>query len=202
MKRIQQFFFVFLVSVFSLSAHAQFYLGATAGNVSVDSDLDLKSAFGLKFGGGYKFSDNFAIELSYVDLGEHDLTSAGIDSLEQEFDLGLPGIEVSLDAASVDISGIDVSLVGIIPINDQFEIFGRVGNFSWDTDINVSVTVTDGFTTERGSDTQSVDDNDLSFGAGVAYYVTEKFALTAEFHRFEAGESDNDLLGVGMTYTF
>jgi OOP family OmpA-OmpF porin len=66
----------------------------------------------LQFGGGYRYTENFAVEGGLVAVGR-----STIDS----FPLGVPMSETLTGGA------LYVAAVGIIPINPRFELFGKLG---------------------------------------------------------------------------
>jgi OOP family OmpA-OmpF porin len=144
----------------------------TAG--SVDGD-----ATGFKLYGGYRFHPNFALEMAYVDLGK-----AGYSG---NF-LGAP-----VSGGSLETWGFNFSLVGIVPLNPGFEVFGKVGAFAWEARARDT---TAGFPFSA-----TVTDWDISFGLGLAYNVTSHLSLRAEWERFRAVD-DIDLLTLGLAYRF
>ena len=103
------------------TAAAQGYIGAGAGLTTVDICDDLGGPgiscddedTGLKIFGGFKFNPNFAVEASWVDLGEVSASSP-------------------LGSASVEVDGFGVAAVGMIPINPQFSVLLKVGAYMWD----------------------------------------------------------------------
>jgi opacity protein-like surface antigen len=105
------------VFAFPLSAFSQWYVGATAGQYDLDAPNWEKSAM-VSTRGGYKFSDVFSLEASYVFFTETEQNSPPYYTLEG----GL----------------FDVGLVGTIPLSKRFEIFGRVGYGYWAADVNGS----------------------------------------------------------------
>lgn len=73
-----------------------------------------------------------------------------------------------------DLSALEVSLIGSVPLNDVFSLHARAGMLSWD--MNVSI---DGI--EIGED----DGTDFSYGVGAAF----RFGQSAEA-RIEARSAD------------
>ena len=147
------------------SSAAEPYIGFSFGQASVDdfcdgipSDVscdDSDSAF--KIFGGYKLNKNFAFEASYIDFGQAVATD-GFDTL------------------TFEPTGFNFSLLGLIPVSNTVDFFGKVGLLFWDAKIAAS----------SGTSYRSRDDDgtDLNFGAGVNFNASEQFSLRAEFQRF------------------
>ncbi|HWH47918.1 MAG TPA: outer membrane beta-barrel protein [Burkholderiales bacterium] len=169
------------VMLFSLTGTvaAQGYIGAGAGITTVDVCDDLSGPgiscddkdTGLKIFGGFKFNPNFGVEASWVDLGE--VSASG------------PG-----GSASVEVDGFGVAAVGMIPINPQFGVFGKLGAYMWDA--------TGGGAASGASD----DGTDIMFGAGVNWNFSSHFGLRAEWERFDIDGDDIDFLSIGAQYNF
>ena len=135
--------------------------------------------------GGYKFNQNIAAEVGYSDLGKAKLS--GIV-------LGLP--------ASAEWKGTvwDFSAVGILPINQQFSVFGRLGLTAWSVDLNVTVAGLPGSASASGTDT--------TYGLGVQWDINNQFGLRGEWQQFQSlgddntGQSDVSVVGVSALMKF
>lgn len=88
------------------------YLGIGAGPANYSEASFDESDTGFTLYGGIRIHENFALELSYTDFGK------------QEGDYN------SLNA-SVEVTGLGFSALGILPINDKFDIIGKIGFISW-----------------------------------------------------------------------
>ena len=162
-------------------AIAQGYIGAGAGITSADFCDDIAGSglscddedTGLKIFGGYKFTPNFAVEGAWIDLGEASIT-------------------VGVNTATVEVDGFQVAAVGILPINPQWSVFGKLGAFMWDASVNSNIP---GAT---GSD----DGTDIMFGFGGMWNITPQFGLRAEWERFDIDSNDVDFLSVGIQFNF
>ncbi len=86
------------------------YVGFSFGDSDIDNSA-LDDDSGTKFFGGYHFTDRYAIEGGWVDLGSFDIK-------------GFPG--------DVDVDGIQVAGVAYFPVGKQSSIFGKAGLFLWD----------------------------------------------------------------------
>ena len=163
------------------TAAAQGYIGLGAGLTTMDLCDDLFAVgatscddedTGLKLFGGYKFNPNFAVEGAWIDLGEVSASAGG-------------------GTVTAEVDGIQVAAVGMIPINPQFGVFGKVGLFLWDGTISAT-----------GLGSVSDDGNDIMFGAGVNWNIGQKLGLRAEWERFDIDGDDIDFLSVGVQFNF
>ena len=84
--------------------------GATATTFSKD-----ESSTGFKIFGGYRFNKNFALEGGYTDLGKFNASREAIAPFSGSL------------SRSTKASGFDLSAVGIIPMQNGFSLFGKVG---------------------------------------------------------------------------
>ncbi len=183
MKTNYYFFILVLLSaLILLPAHAaeqEFYLGASIGenyieedNVLFGEDFDDEDT-GFKAFGGYQFHRNFAVEANYTVFGDTEDNIAGIDT-EVEFD------------------SFGVSLVGIAPIADRFDLFGKLGFAYWDARVKAS-----GF----GSDDE--DGTDLSYGLGARFNFNEQVSARLEYEGIDVDDLDRaDFLSMGVEFNF
>lgn len=175
--------------VVAAPAVAQVYLGFGVGKSDYDSgnvipdlitsgSVDGKDT-GFKVFGGYQFNPHFAVELAYVDLGK------------AAYNGNFFGAPVA--GGSVETSGLNVSAVGILPLNPSFELFGKIGLFAWESKARD--------TTAGAPFSGKADDADVSFGLGMAYNITRNVSIRAEWERFKAVD-DIDLLSLGLAFKF
>jgi opacity protein-like surface antigen len=100
------------------NAHAQGpYAGVSAGisDYDLSGDFDLDNATSFRATGGYKMSDNFAFEASYIDFGDAEVKD--------------------FSTVEINVTGLAFHAVGIAPINDRFSLFAKAGVMSWDAEI-------------------------------------------------------------------
>lgn len=176
------------------SASAEFYVGAKVGSTDIDVDVDGLNAdrdIGYNLNVGYQFNKHFGLEVAYVDLGGHDLDFGDID--EAVVDSLNVNSELSAD-------GFDISLVGTLPLSEAFDLYGKVGYFTWESDLNVSVSSS--LIDESFSDTTSIDGNDISFAVGAAYALTDELDVNLEFSRYDLDGADADFIGLGVKFSF
>jgi OOP family OmpA-OmpF porin len=167
----------------------------------VDVGFDLQSSslddsdtgFGATL--GYQVNENFAAELSYVDLGDV--------SYQASNEQANPANEsVTLDTSA---AGPVFSLLGILPVGERWDLYGRAGLALMDSE--GEATATAGDVTDRISD--STDRSNMVLGAGVQYDVSDRFGIQLEWDRYFdvgseeiVGESDIDLFALGLRYNF
>ncbi|MEW5757295.1 MAG: outer membrane beta-barrel protein [Pseudomonadota bacterium] len=157
-------------------AHAeQGYIGFGFGSGSssdwcnIDYGACEDSDTGFKFFGGARLSDSLAAEISYTDFGT---------------------VTDFSDPDHVDISGLTLSLVGMLALSEQFDLLGKLGIGSWTADAG-----------SWGSDTGS----DVAFGVGVQLETSENLAIRGEWEQIQAGHrilGDYTLLSVSILYRF
>lgn len=154
---------------------AGFYRDQGYPNVSSD---DTDTAFKLFV--GYQFNPNFAVEASYVDFG--DFTASDNDGSGR---------------AKLSVDGFTAALVGKLPIQDGFSVYGKLGLIAWDADLNES--------DNTGSQSFGEDGTDPFYGIG-AEYVVNQVMMRLEFERYdisEGGEDLNiDLISASIGYRF
>ena len=175
-------------------AHAEvFYGGASLGISDANDACNLKFFEGScdnrdtawKIFGGLYFMPGFAVEGSYLKLGEY--------SSEGEL---ISNVFVS---DKTKFEGFNVSAVGYLPVHQQIALFGKAGLIFWEMESN---------TTENNIKTQFKDDGaSLSLGGGAAYSFTENLGFRAEWEHFHnlandtPSETNLDLFSVGVTFS-
>ncbi len=138
-------------SLVGLSAHAEgLYAGGSIGGQSYPSTLNGNdtsgSAISGKVYGGYQLNPNFAVEAGVTELGA-----------------------VNNAAGQVDNYGSFVDAVGIVPLNPQWSLLGRVG------------------VAHMAVNTPTGDDggNGFKVGLGAEYALTKAVAVRGEWERYE-----------------
>ena len=147
------------------------YLGAAIGSTSYSEDGFDETDDGFKLNAGIRINENFAIEGNYIDFGRPEGPFYGIDS-------------------SVRVDGFGLSALGIMPISDEFELFGKVGLFGWNADIKV------------GPFSSTDDGTDVIYGFGAAYRLSDQLSLRAEWEFVDLEGGDLDMLSIGAQLDF
>jgi OOP family OmpA-OmpF porin len=182
-----------LIAAFQAPAQG-IYIGASAGTSSFDSDITTglvtsgtvdKESSGYKIYVGYEFNQNFAVDVSYVDLGSAAYSGSYF---------GTP-----VTNGTVDVWGLNLSAVGTLPLNSTFAVFGRVGLFAWEAKAKD--------TTGGVPFSDVVSGGDFSFGAGLNVRFSKNLSARVEWERFGLTVYDFDLgnadmLSAGIVYRF
>lgn len=121
---------------------------------------------------GYRFMDYFAVELAYLNLGE----------ATYKANLSNGSTTTPLTGAikgTWSVDGVPLSFLGIWPVSDQFDIFGRVGVFYGSIDLKARAKDSTTATIATGS----ADDNTTEFfgGVGADWNFTEALTGRAEW---------------------
>lgn len=172
---------LFLSFVLFSQAHAaenKFYLGASVGentieedNVFAGDDFEDEDT-GFKAFGGYQFHPNFAVEGNYTVFGDTEDRVAGVKT-EVEFDT------------------FGLSLVGIAPIAERFDLFAKLGIAFWDAEVKAFGLSDDD------------DGTDLSYGLGARFNFNEQVSVRAEYEGIDVDDLDRtDFLSIGIEFNF
>jgi OOP family OmpA-OmpF porin len=167
-----------------------FYVGGSLGYSTVDLDTGSLAAAGMttlssddndtgwKLFAGYQFHRNFAVEGTYYDFGK--FSANGV-------------VTGTADPASVStrLKGWGLAGVGILPLQQNFSLFGKLGGF-W-SDSKASATA--------GRFAAAVDDSSSEWllGVGVSYNFSRNVGVRAEA---EWVGSDTALYSVGLQFKF
>lgn len=185
MKKTFSFFVILLhtlmLSTFA-SAEQTFYVGGGIGqsfveedNVASGQDFD-EEDFAFKIFGGYRFHENFAVEVDYLDFGEPDDDILGVN-------------------LEVDLYALALYGVGILPVSDQFELFIKLGFAYWDAEVDGS------FMGISASDDE--DGTDLAYGLGASFAFTDQFAVRIEYEGIDVDDLDAaDMFTVSGEFRF
>jgi OOP family OmpA-OmpF porin len=158
---------------------AGLYVGAALGQarltqwcdpvagVTITACEDTDTAWKLL--GGYRFSRYVAIEATYIDWGKVSGTALGISATAEQTSLG-------------------IGVVGSLPINPQFSIFGKAGFLSTEQEI------------ARSGATFKRDDTEFHYGLGVKYAFTANWAARAEWERTD--QLRVEMLSIGAEFRF
>ena len=199
--------FAALASPAVMAQDAGWYGGANAGRSSATIDderingglinrgfssstiVDDDRSTGYKIFGGYQLNKNFAIEGGYFDLGRFGYTATTV-----------PAGTLN---GNIKLRGLNLDLVGIVPLTEKFSAFGRAGlNYAQARD-SFSGT---GAVRVANPDPRKNDTN-YKLGLGLQYALTESVALRAEAERYRVNDAVGnrghvDLISVGLVYRF
>jgi hypothetical protein len=112
-------------------------------------------------------------------------------------DLGAPDEDLDVPVGTnlkVDVTAWDAYAVGILPIGNVFEVFGKAGFIWYDADFDLSGTLS-----ASASDSGS----DPAYGVGVAFRLGKLIAIRGEYEQFELEDTDKVYLtSVGIDFRF
>jgi OOP family OmpA-OmpF porin len=159
-----------------------------SGFATTSMNEDERSAAGKIFG-GYQFNPYVALEGGYFNLGKFGYTASTS-----------PAGSLSGD---IRLQGLNLDVVGILPLNDKFSVFGRVGVIHAQARDNFSSTGL----VNRPASSPRQNDTGYKFGAGVQYAFTDRLALRGEVERYRINDAignkgDVDMATVGLVYRF
>jgi OOP family OmpA-OmpF porin len=141
-------------------------------NVTVD---DSSTTYTVR--GGYRFNPYFALELGYYDLGKYSFTG---------------------NAGPIDVVGTGkaksygISAVGILPINPQFDLYGRIG---W-AESELKVQANTALANATDSDRQS----EATYGVGGHWMFSRNVGLFAEWMKNDRIKVDSYLIGIDFRF--
>ena len=171
-----------------------FYVGAGVGNFALNSDGIYEgrdfdgSDTGFKVSGGYQLLNWLAFEVEYIDGGEAE------DIFRSP---SFPDDRLNLSAS---VSGFPVSAVGILPIGDQFNVFGKLGFIYWEADGSGKIRNQDGTVAKASFDE---DGTDFAWGVGGTWNFTEAFGARIEYQGFEISNFDSvDFASASIIWRF
>lgn len=166
-----------LLAVNLASADEGFSVGASVARASVEAKglgqtVD-GNADGSRIFASYMFTRRFGIEAGYSDFGRpNDNTIA-------------PNVQV-------ESNSYDLYAVGVQPVSEKLDLFGKIGFVSWNTEIEEDET------TEVSSSS-----TDLALGFGGEYRVSERFGIRAEFDWIDSNTSGAvQLVSLGGVFRF
>lgn len=182
--------FAAILALISFPAFAQgWYIGLAIGQSKVQdfcdgapSNITCEDTDGTaRIFGGYQLNPNLALELGSAYLGE--FTARG------------PGGFVTVEASALDFVA-----VGLLPVSPQVSLYGKAGLYRSVTEANISTV-----TVRRNIEETN---NGFTFGFGVSFNVTPQFSIRGEWQKYQdvgggdIGESDVDVLSIGVMYRF
>ncbi len=165
--------------------------GLQAQGLGVSSISNRDRDTGYKVFGGYQLNRNFALEAGYFDLGSFGYTASTVPA-------------GSL-AGDIRVKGLNLDLVGILPITDKFSALGRLGV--------TSARTTGSFSAAGAARMPYADANpsqratNYKVGAGLMYDFTDSLAMRVEGERYRINDAVSnrghvDMLSVGLIYRF
>lgn len=126
---------------------------------------------------GYRINKNFAVEGSYINFGDASAT------------VTFGGSSASVDASA---DGFGIAALGILPLSDKFELFGKLGFMHGDSEADVTV----------GGSTVQVGDSgtELHYGVGGIYNLSRNLGVRAEWENVD--DAELSVFSIGLQYRF
>lgn len=161
----------------------------SAGVTGLSSSLD-KTDTAYKIQLGYQFNQNVAVEGGYIDLGKgkYSATFTG-----------------GTGTANAKASGVNVAVLGILPINEAFSAFAKLGVIDAKVKTDVSATGPGGSASASASSTKLK----TTWGIGASYQFSKQVGVRVEYEQFKklgdastTGESDVSLVSAGIVLKF
>ena len=144
-------------------------IGAGATSTSITHDQQDAS---YKVFGGYQFNPYFGMEAGYFNLGEFGFKST------------TTGPVGTLDGR-IKLTGMNVDLVGTLPMNDQLSLLARVGVHN--------ARARDTFTTTGGLNVANpnpeIKETNYKAGFGFAYKFSQSMSLRGELERYRINDA-------------
>lgn len=170
--------------------------GIPTNNLSIGTD-DKDVGYAAQF--GYRFNRYLAVEFALAQFG--DLRSQA----RADVDLGQGFTPVSINL-NFHTGGPQLSAIGIFPLNDKFEIYGRAGVLFASSEREFIIKV-DGDTTSFGS--SKGESTEIVYGVGVAYHFNQMFTARAQFEKLgevgdpnKTGTEDITSASIGLIVRF
>jgi opacity protein-like surface antigen len=196
------------IASYAAAADSGFYFGAGAGRTHFDSDIDINllgddgpllfpsvdiDRNDISFEGlvGYRFLPFLAVEAAYMDLGELSLTA---NSLQPA-----PGISPIFLGVDLRTRGVAGSVLGILPLSDRWELFGRAGILFADDEGTVRLSADD----FSDSFSDSGDSQRAILGIGATLNSRSNWSVRLEYRflrEIEDEEINIDQVSLGIIY--
>jgi len=158
-----------------------------------DSDIGYQATF------GFRFNRYFAAELGLAQFGTLKSTARA----DMNFGGGFVPASVSL---AFSAGGPIMSAVGILPLGEKFEVYGRAGYLFASTEREQSSRV-DGQTGSFGS--AKGDSRNPVYGVGFAWHINQVYSIRGEFQKLDqlgqenrTGAEDLTVMGIGLVVRF
>ena len=161
-----------------------------ASSLTTTSMNDDNKHLAYKLFGGYQMNKNFAVEAGYLDLGQFGYTATTSPAGTRN--------------GNIKLKGLNLDLLGILPLNEQYSLFGRVGmNYAQAKDEFSST----GAVPPPAAASPNKNSVNYKLGVGVQYDFAKAFGLRAEAERYRVNDAigntgDVNFLSIGLVYRF
>lgn len=171
----------------------------SASRVTVNTIINTISADdnrpGVKLNIGFDLTENVAIAAGYMDL--NDVT---LEGQSRVVDNGVFESQIDNSLTS-SADGFTLSSIYHYSINQNFDLIGSIGVFSWDSDFSAA-TATLGIqgTTDGGNSGNS--GTDFYFGVGGGYQLFDDVVLSVEWEHYQLDSEETQVWSIGVDYHF
>jgi OOP family OmpA-OmpF porin len=163
----------------------------TSSGATSLSSSDSGSNTKWRLQGGYRFNPYLAVEAGYIDFGKAKYQASYAGGSAQ---------------GSLKAGGVDMAVLGSLPVNDNFSVFGKVGV----VDAKVESSLTAGApATFLASGSDSVYSIKPLLGVGAIYKLTQNIDLRGDYDYVgglgkssKTGQMDASMFSVGVAYNF
>ena len=169
------------------------YQNLTTG--TENTDLGYQALF------GYRFHRFFSAELGLAQFGELKSTAKA----DMDFDNGDGFVPVSVSLA-FSSGGPMLSAIGILPLGEKFELFGRLGYLFTSAERSLTSKV-DGQSGSFGS--AKGDSQNPVYGIGFAWHINQVYSIRGEYQQLDqlgqenrTGAEDLTVIGIGLVVRF
>jgi len=151
---------------------------------------------------GYRLNPYIAGEITYLDLSGPTYRLSGDATFPPTFIAAVPVTTKS----EWNATGVPLSVLGIWPITDEWEVFGRVGVFIGDVDLKVAANADNGTANARSRASESA--TEFIGGAGVNYNFMDVWTARAEWQGMpsignnQTGSTSWNQIAVSVLYKF
>ncbi len=151
---------------------------------------------------GYRLNPYLAGEITYLDLRGPSYRLSGDATFPPTFIAPVP-VTTKADWSA---SGVPLSVLGIWPITDEWEVFGRVGVFIGDVTVKVAANADNGNANARSRASES--STEFIGGAGVDWKFMDAFTARAEWQGMpsvgnnQTGSTSWNQIALSVLYKF
>jgi len=151
------------------------YLGAGVGQASQSQEGFSGSDTSFKLFAGWSFNKYFAAEGGYINGGTEKDRVDGLD-------------------VAISSEGAYVALLGKLPVGQMFSPYMKLGYVFYDAKTTASA--------DGNSITQSNNNDDLLYGIGAEFHLSEHFDLRAEYEKVDVTDVNFQIFSVATAWRF
>ena len=146
------------------------YFGVGLADAKLN-ETGIDNETGKKLFVGYQVNRFIAVEAGYNDFGSYDSSSI---------------------SATSELDGLEVSALASYPIGTRFSVFGRLGIWEWDYDVEG----------QNGNPISSKSGHNIVHGAGVDFKLNQRFKVRGSWDEYRVDDGIANLISLNMLYTF